>query len=260
MNSKMYTLITGASGGIGHDLALLAAANGKNLVLAARSVDKLEQLAENIRENYKVEVITVDVDLSDVTGVNALISFVEKQDIKIEALINNAGFGDFADFAKADLSKNLEMIRLNISALTQLSHFALQGMLKAGNGKIMNIASTAAFMPGPGMAVYYASKAFVLSFSEALTHELKGTGVTVTALCPGPTDTDFASTAGFGKSLMNRIIPTASSMEVAKVGYKAMMKGKAVEIPGFTNKLIIMATRFSPRRLVSNIIYRMHTN
>jgi hypothetical protein len=258
MNSKTYTLITGASGGIGHDLAMLAAADGKNLVLAARSVDKLEQLAEKIRTNNKVEIITIDVDLSDETGVNSLISNINKQELQIDTLINNAGFGDFGDFAKADLSKNMEMIQLNISALTQLSHFALQGMLKAGKGKIMNVASTAAFMPGPGMAVYYASKAYVLSFSEALTRELKRSGVTVTTLCPGPTDTDFALSAGLGKSLMHRMLPPATSMQVAKAGYKAMLKGKAIEIPGFVNKLSAVTPRFSPRSMVRNMIYGIH--
>ena len=258
MNSKTYTLITGASGGIGHDLAMLAAADGKNLVLAARSVDKLEQLAEKIRTNNKVEIITIDVDLSDETGVNSLISNINKQELQIDTLINNAGFGDFGDFAKADLSKNMEMIQLNISALTQLSHFALQGMLKAGKGKIMNVASTAAFMPGPGMAVYYASKAYVLSFSEALTRELKRSGVTVTTLCPGPTDTDFALSAGLGKSLMHRMLPPSTSMQVAKAGYKAMLKGKAIEIPGFVNKLSAVTPRFSPRSMVRNMIYGIH--
>lgn len=256
----MYTLITGASGGIGHDLALLAAADGRNLVLVARSVEKLEELAVTIMESNKTEVITIDVDLSDEAGVNTLITEITKQGIQIDTLINNAGFGDFGDFAKADLSKNMEMIRLNVSALTQLCHFALQGMLDAGSGKIMNVASTAAFMPGPGMAVYYASKAYVLSFSEALTHELKGTGVTVTTLCPGPTDTGFASSAGLGKSLMHRILPPATSMQVAKAGYKAMMKGKAIEIPGFTNKLSAMSPRFTPRSMVRNMIYGIHKN
>jgi short-subunit dehydrogenase len=260
MKNEMYTLITGASGGIGHDLALLAAADGKNLVLVARSVEKLEQLAETIRKKNKTEVISIDVDLSDETGVNTLISEITKRGIQIDSLINNAGFGDFSDFAKADLPKNMEMIRLNISALTQLSHFALQGMLKEGRGKIMNVASTAAFMPGPGMAVYYASKAYVLSFSEALTREMKGTGVTVTTLCPGPTDTGFASSAGLGKSLMHWILPPATSMEVAKAGYKAMMKGKAIEIPGFTNKLSAMSPRFTPRSMVRNMIYGIHKN
>lgn len=258
MNTNYFTLITGASGGIGHDLAILAAADGKNMVLVARSAEKLEQLAETIRENNKVEVITIAVDLSDETGLNALISEITKRDIQIDTLINNAGFGDFGDFSKADLAKNLQMIRLNIMAVTQLSHFVLQGMLKDGKGKIMNVASTAAFMPGPGMAVYYASKAYVLSFSEALTRELKGTGITVTALCPGPTDTDFASSAGLGKSLMHRMLPPATSMAVAKAGYKALMGGKAIEIPGFVNKLSAMAPSFSPRSMVRNMIYGIH--
>lgn len=260
MNTNGFTLITGASSGIGRDLAMLAAADGKNLILVARSVDKLEEISETIRKNYKTEVIPMDADLSDETGVNALISEITKQNIRINNLINNAGFGDFGDFAKADLAKNMEMIRLNISALTQLSHFALQEMLKAGSGKIMNVASTAAFMPGPGMAVYYASKAYVLSFSEAITRELKGSGVTVTALCPGPTDTGFAASAGLGKSLLHRMLPPASSMQVAKAGYKAMIKGKAIEIPGFINKLSTFAPRFSPRGMVRNMIYGIHKN
>jgi short-subunit dehydrogenase len=154
----------------------------------------------------------------------------------------------------------MEMIRLNISALTQLSNFALQAMLKAGKGRIMNVASTAAFMPGPGMAVYYASKAFVLSFSEALTRELKGSGISVTTLCPGSTDTGFAMTAGLGKSLMHRILPVATAEEVANAGYKAMMKGKAIEIPGLINKLSALTPRFSPRSMVRDMIYRIHKN
>jgi uncharacterized protein len=258
MSSKSYTLITGASGGIGHDLALLAAADDKNLVLVARSAGKLDQLAQTIRKNNKSEVITIELDLSEEAGVNKLISEITLKDINIDTLINNAGFADYGDFAKADLAKNLEMIRLNISTLTQLSHFALQRMLKAGRGRILNVGSTASFMPGPGMSVYYASKAYVLSFSEALTRELKGTGVSVTALCPGPTDTNFASVAGLGKSLMHRMIPPATSMQVAKAGYKAMMKGKAIEIPGFVNKLSAMAPRFSTRGMVRNMIYGIH--
>lgn len=260
MSSKSYTLITGASGGIGHDLAILAAADGKNLVLVARSADKLDQLSETIRKNNKSEVIPIALDLSEEVGVNKLISEITLKDLNIDTLINNAGFGDFGDFAKADLTKNLEMIRLNISTLTQLSHFALQRMLKAGRGRILNVASTASFMPGPGMAVYYASKAYVLSFSEALTRELKGTGVSVTTLCPGPTDTSFASAAGLGKSLMHRMLPPATSMQVAKAGYKAMIKGRAIEIPGFVNKLSTMAPRFSPRSIIRNMIYGIHRN
>lgn len=260
MNLKTYTLITGASGGIGYDLAKLAAADSKNLVLVARSADKLNELAETLRKSNKSEIISIDVDLSEEAGVNALISEITAKNLQIDGLINNAGFGDFGDFAKADLQKNLEMIRLNISALTQLTHFAMQGMLKAGKGRIMNVASTAAFMPGPGMSVYYASKAFVLSFSEALTRELKGTGVTVTTLCPGPTETNFALSAGLGKSLMHRILPAATSMSVAKAGYSAMKRGKTIEIPGLTNKLSAFTPRISPRSMVRNMIYGIHKN
>jgi short-subunit dehydrogenase len=172
--------------------------------------------------------------------------------------VNNAGFGDFGDFSKADLSKNMEMIRLNIGALTQLTHAIMQQMLGSGKGRIMNVASTAAFLPGPGMAVYYASKAYVLSFSEALARELKGSGVTVTTLCPGPTDTSFAIAAGLGKSLMHRMLPPAASAEVAKAGYKAMMKGKTIEIPGFMNKLTAITPRLTPRSIVRNMIYGIH--
>ncbi|MFA5973422.1 MAG: SDR family oxidoreductase [Lentimicrobiaceae bacterium] len=260
MSSITYTLITGASGGIGKDLALLAAADGKNLVLTARSADKLELLAETIRQNNKSKVISIAVDLSDEAGVNKLISEITSKSIQIDTLINNAGFGDFGDFATADLSKNMKMIGLNISTLTQLTHFALQGMLKNGRSRIMNVASTAAFMPGPGMSVYYASKAYVLSFSEALTRELKGSGITVTTLCPGPTDTSFATAAGLGKSLMHRMLPPATSMQVAQAGYKAMMKGKAIEIPGFINKLSSLTPGFTPRSMVRNMIYGIHKN
>jgi len=258
MDIKTYTLITGASGGIGYDLAKIAAADGKNLILVARSEDKLDQLAVELRKNKLIDVATMAVDLSDEAGVEKLISEVKSRNLTIDTLMNNAGFGDFGDFAKADLAKNMEMIRLNISALTHLTHAFMQGMLKAGKGRIMNVASTASFMPGPGMAVYYASKAYVLSFSEALTRELKGSGVTVTALCPGPTDTGFAKLSGLGHSLMHRMLPPATSLEVAKAGYKAMLTGKAIEIPGIMNKLSAMTPRFSPRSMVRNLIYNIH--
>jgi short-subunit dehydrogenase len=258
MNVKKYMLITGASGGIGYDLAKIAAADKRNLVLVARSADKLSLLAEELKRNNKIEVIPIAVDLSDEKGVNTLLEQIASQKLEIDILVNNAGFGDFGDFAGADLVKNMEMIRLNISALTQLSHALMQGMLASGNGRIMNVASTAAFLPGPGMAVYYASKAYVLSFSEALSRELKGSGVTVTALCPGPTDTSFATAAGLGKSLMHRMIPPSTSTEVAKAGYNAMMKGRTIEIPGFMNKLTALTPRITPRSMVRNMIYGIH--
>ena len=258
MDVKKYALITGASAGIGYDLAKMAGADGRNLILVARSAEKLNALAVELRKNNDTEVVTIPVDLSDEKGVNKLLDEIASQNLKIDILVNNAGFGDFGDFSKADLSKNMEMIRLNIGALTQLTHAIMQQMLGSGKGRIMNVASTAAFLPGPGMAVYYASKAYVLSFSEALSRELKGSGVTVTALCPGPTDTSFATAAGLGKSLMHRMLPPATSAEVAKAGYKAMMKGKTIEIPGFMNKLTAITPRLTPRSIVRNMIYGIH--
>ncbi len=258
MDVKKYALITGASGGIGYDLAKMAGADGRNLILVARSAEKLNALAVELRKNNDTEVITIAVDLSDEKGVNKLLDEIAAQNLKVDILVNNAGFGDFGDFSKADLSKNMEMIRLNIGALTQLTHAIMQQMLGSGKGRIMNVASTAAFLPGPGMAVYYASKAYVLSFSEALARELKGSGVTVTTLCPGPTDTSFATAAGLGKSLMHRMLPPATSAEVAKAGYKAMMKGKTIEIPGFMNKLTALTPRFTPRSIVRDMIYGIH--
>jgi len=258
MDVKKYALITGASGGIGYDLAKIAGADGRNLILVARSAEKLNTLAVELRKNNDTEVVTIAVDLSDEKGVNKLLDEIASQNLKVDILVNNAGFGDFGDFSKADLSKNMEMIRLNIGALTQLTHAIMQQMIGSGKGRIMNVASTAAFLPGPGMAVYYASKAYVLSFSEALSRELKGSGVTVTTLCPGPTDTSFATAAGLGKSLMHRMLPPATSAEVAKAGYKAMMKGKTIEIPGFMNKLTAITPRLTPRSIVRDMIYGIH--
>lgn len=258
MDSKRYTLITGASGGIGYDLAKIAAADNRNLILVARSVGKLNAIAEQLKKNINIDVITLAVDLSLETGVNTLLNELVSKKLQVDVLVNNAGFGDFGDFSKADLSKNMEMIRLNISALTQLTHAVMQEMIAMGKGRIMNVASTAAFLPGPGMAVYYASKAYVLSFSEALSRELKGSGVTVTVLCPGPTDTSFATAAGLGKSLMHRMMPPAASAAVAKAGYIAMMKGKTIEIPGLMNKLTAITPRITPRSIVRNMIYGIH--
>ncbi|HPT15036.1 MAG TPA: SDR family oxidoreductase [Bacteroidales bacterium] len=253
-----YTLITGASGGIGLELARLAAENRQNLVLVARSGDKLEKLAEEIRTTNQVEVKTLVSDLSKTKGIEEVLSAISNWQITIETLINNAGFGNFGNFASAELDKSLDMIRLNITALSYLTHHFLRDMVKSGHGKIMNVASTASFMPGPGMAVYYASKAYVLSFSEALAREVKGTGVTVTALCPGPTDTGFAETAGLGNSLLHRMLPPATAAEVARVGYKAMLKGKTLVVPGFMNTLSSITPRFLPRPVVRDLIYNIH--
>lgn len=253
-----YTLVTGASGGIGLELARLAAMNSQNLVLVARSGDKLEKLAEEIAAAHHVDVKIIPADLLGNEGVEEVISLIWKWQITIDTLINNAGFGYYSDFATSDLNRTLEMIRLNITALTHLTHHFLSEMVNTGWGKIMNVASTASFMPGPGMAVYYASKAYVLSFSEALSREVKGTGVTVTALCPGLTDTGFAKTAGLTKSRLHSMLSPATAAGVARVGYKAMLKGKTVVVPGFLNQLSSITPRFLPRFVIRNLIHDIH--
>lgn len=260
MITTTYTLITGASGGIGYELALLAAADKKNLILVARSAARLQEISTQLITKYAIDVKIIVADLSKKQEVQNLINKTSNENMNVDVLINNAGFGDFGDFAEADLTKNLAMIDLNIAALTHLTHFFLQKMKTNKSGKIMNVASIAAFMPGPGMSVYYASKAYVLSFSEALSRELKGSGVSVTALCPGPTDSGFAAASGLGKSLMHRLMPAATPASVAKTGYKAMQKGKAIEIPGFINKLSTFSPRITPRSIVRSMIYKIHKN
>ncbi|HOW30488.1 MAG TPA: SDR family oxidoreductase [Bacteroidales bacterium] len=253
-----FTFITGASGGIGLELARLAAADRQNLILVARSGEKLEKLAEELRATNNVVVKTIVADLSDTNDLAQVISQIDHWQITVNTLINNAGFADYGDFATADLDKNLRMITLNITALTHLTHHFLGKMIETGGGKVMNVASIASFIPGPGMAVYYATKAYVLSFSEALSREMKGTGITVTALCPGPTDTGFAEAAGLGKSLFHRVFPPYTAAEVAKAGYKAMMNGKTVVLPGFMNKLSSITPRFLPRSVARNLIFSIH--
>lgn len=253
-------LITGASNGIGLELAKIHASKGGDLVLVARNKAKLDQLKTELESQYKVKVHTIGKDLSAPNAAKEVYDETSKQNMPIDYLINNAGFGDFGDFAQADLDKNLEMIRLNIMALTHLTHAILPLMQKTGKGHIMNVASTAAFMPGPGMAVYYASKAYVLSFSEALSRELKDSGVTISALCPGPTNTGFAKTSGLGNSPMNGFLPAATPARIAIAGYKAMKRGKTIEVPGFMNKLSISLPRFLPRFLIRNLVYGIHRN
>jgi hypothetical protein len=259
-NKQSYTLITGASGGIGYELAILAAKQRSNLLLVARSAEKLESFATMLRSTYNIDVITLITDLSQMDNVKQMLEKIKEYNLEVDTVINNAGFGDFGDFADASITRNLEMIALNISALTLITHDVLQQMKRTGKGRIMNVASTAAFMPGAGMAVYYASKAYVLSFSEALFRELKGSGITITTLCPGPTDTGFAKEAGLGKSLLHKMLPAATSADVARFGYRAMLKGKAVVVPGFMNKLSVITPRFSPRWMVRNLIYSIHKN
>ena len=251
-------LITGASGGIGLELARLFARDGHHLVLVARGQDKLSKLAEEITQQFRVQVHVLAMDLAGGDrAAKEIFAFCEKRGIHIDYLVNNAGFGDFDLFVNSDWKKQLEMIQVNIVALTALTHLFLPGMVFRKFGKIMNLASTAAFQPGPTMSVYYATKAFVLSFSEAISNELEGSGVTVTALCPGATESGFQAAAALEESKMVKGKKLPSSAAVALFGYRAMMKGKVVAIHGFLNGILATSVRFTPRFLVRKIVRNM---
>lgn len=252
----MLTLITGASGGIGEELAKVFAAHGHDVVLVARTQSKLEALASELSTKHKIKSYYVAADLSDPQAPQQVLDQAAALGLSVDILVNNAGFADYGEFYTTELSKQMQMAQLNMMALTELSHRVLPGMVQRGRGKILNVASTAAFMPGPLMAVYYASKAYVLSLSEALNEELKGSGVNVTALCPGPVATGFQSRAAMegSKLLANPMNPAMSAVEVAKAGYGALMSGKALVIPGLSNQLLALTPRLLPRMLVPGIV------
>lgn len=249
-----YALITGASGGIGLELAKEFAKNNINVVLVARSESKLQSLASFLQQQYKVQVKVITKDLSKLEDVEALYQQLKYENITVDYLVNNAGFGDYAYFYEADWNKLHEMINLNITALTKLSHLFVKDMVQRGFGKIMNVASTAAFQPGPTMAVYYATKSYVLFLSEAMSNELQGKGVTVTALCPGATESGFKTAAALEESKLFKGKKLPSSAKVAAYGYKAMMKGKMVAIHGLMNNIMAQSIRFTPRALVLKIV------
>lgn len=249
-------LITGASNGIGFELAGIHASRGDNLVLVSRNKCKLEELKTDLEKQYLVKVYIIEKDLSLKSSAIDVYEGVKKSGITVHYLINNAGFGDFGLFAESDWDKQERMINLNITALVQLTRLFLPDMIERGEGKILNVASTAAFQPGPTMSVYFASKAFVLSFSEAINNELRDKGITVTALCPGPTETAFHSVAVDVPDLVTtRKMSTAK--EVAEYGYRAMIKGKSVAIHGFKNALMVNVARFLPRGFIVKMVRKI---
>ena len=249
-------LITGASGGIGYELALLFARDRFDCILVARSRDKLTELAARLESEYRVKTLVIAKDLSRTTAVDEIYEEVTAASMQVDVLVNNAGFPVFGLFAETDLRVELEMLQVNVIALTALTKLFIKGMVERRAGRILNLASTAAFVPGPLMAVYYASKAYVLSFSEALANELRGTGVTVTALAPGPTRTGFQKRGQLEDSrLVQGQIADAAS--VALAGYHGLIAGKTIVIPGFTNKLVPWIARLSPRGAVTRVVRRM---
>ena len=249
-------LITGASGGIGYELALLLARDGFDCILVARSRDKLDELAARLESEFRVKTLVVARDLSKPTAVDEIYEEVSAASMSIDVLVNNAGFPVYGRFVDTDWQTELDMLQVNVVALTALTKLFVRGMVERRNGRILNLASTAAFVPGPLMAVYYASKAYVLSFSQALANELQGTGVTVTALAPGPTRTGFQKRGVMEDSRLVRG-QIADAKSVAAAGYRGMMRGKTIVIPGFSNKLIPWVARVSPRGTVTRVVRRM---
>lgn len=249
---KETALITGASGGLGEEFARLCAADKHDLVLVARSKDKLSALAAELSAKHGINAHVIAVDLSTPEGCRAVMQETDKRGIAVTLLINNAGFGTYGPFALGDATDQHTMMELNMVALTSLTRQILPGMIQRGHGRILNIASTAAFAPGPLMAVYYATKAYVLSFSLALSNELQGTGVTATCLCPGPTKTGFATRAQLEKSNLFKH-HVMSSERVANIGYRACMNGRPLIVAGMRNKIMTFATRFAPRKLAAAI-------
>ncbi len=250
-------LITGASGGIGLELAKIHAAKGDNLVLVARNASRLNELKSELEGTHKINVDVIAQDLSVHNAAKEVYDETSQREIQIDYLINNAGFGDFGFFYETDWNKEERMINLNITALTQFTKLYLGDMIKRGSGKIMNVSSTAAFQPGPTMAVYYATKAYALHFSEAIGNELKDKGITVTALCPGATESGFQAAANLEESALVKGKKLPSSKSVAEYGYKAMMNGKAVAIHGTMNYLMANSVRFAPRSWVVKIARKL---
>lgn len=249
-------MITGSSNGIGYELAKIHAEKGDNLILVARRKEILDEFKLELEEKYKVDIYTIGKDLSLPGAALEVYDELKKQSIPVDYLINNAGIGDFGFFAESDWHKQEKMINLNVVTLTHLTRLLLPDMIKKGMGKIMNVASTASFQPGPTMSVYFATKAYVLSFSEAVNNEVREKGITVTALCPGSTESGFHSAAIDGrKQLKERNMPTARA--VAEFGHKAMMKGKAIAIPGMKNTLMATLVRFFPRALIVKAVRRI---
>jgi short-subunit dehydrogenase len=250
-------LVTGASSGIGWELARLFARDGYDLVLVARRRERLEQLGDALAREFGVRATILAEDLSDPSTPGRIAAELLRQSLTVDVLVNNAGIGVYGLFVKTSLEKELEMIQINMTAVTHLTKLLLPGMLERRRGRILNLASTAAFQPGPLMAVYYATKAYVLSFSEALANELSGTGVTVTALCPGPTITEFQEAASVDQTRLFTGPLVMSAATAARAGYEGMRKGKRVVIPGIPNKVLVQAVRFTPRRLVTALARRI---
>ena len=251
-----YTLITGASSGIGYELAKLFAKDGKNLIIVSRNKDRLEQVKTEIENKYGIRIEILPKDLSDPQAPLKIFSELEKEDIDVDVLVNNAGFGVFGLFSETDLQEEFEMIQLHISSLTHLTKLFLKKMLENKFGRILNVASLIGFLPVPLFSVYAASKAYTLHFSEALANELHGTGVSVTCLCPSPTDTLFNKRGNVenSKSAKGIMIDAATA---AKAGYMALKKGRVITVPGIKGRALLIFARILSRNLLTKTMRAM---
>jgi uncharacterized protein len=253
---RKTALITGASGGIGSDLALLFARDGYDLVLIARDPDKLARLAERLERDQPISVRILAKDLAQPGAPAQIHAELAAASVRVDVLVNNAGLGLGGRFAEVGIEGELAMMQLNMIALTHLTKLYLDEMLARGEGKILNVASITGFFPGPFWGVYSATKAYVLSFSEALANELAGSGVTVTVLCPGATATELAARGGMQESRVYRGA-TMDARTVARIGYRGLMRGQTVVIPGWRNRLLAFAVRLTPRRTIAGIARRL---
>jgi uncharacterized protein len=247
--SGQTALVTGASAGLGREFARLAARDGHDVILVARREERLQELAKDLEAAHGIRTTVIVADLSDRGSPRAIEERIQAAGLRVDFLINNAGFGSRGRYGDSDFARQAEMVDVNIRALMELTRLLLPSMLARKSGRILNVASLAGFVPGPYMATYYATKAFVLSFSESLAVELRGTGITVTASCPGPTSTEFGAVANSHRTSLFRA-GSADAARVALHGYRAMLAGRAVAIPGVANKFIAQAARFTPRAVV----------
>jgi short-subunit dehydrogenase len=255
--AKGAALITGASSGIGAELARLCAADGYSVILVARRADRLAEMAESLAREFGVGARGVAVDLAD-AGACQTLRDQTAGDV-VEILINNAGFGLRGPYTDTDWGAESRMMQVNMTALAHLTKLFAKDMLRRGSGRILNVGSTAAFVPGPFMAMYYASKAFVVSLSLSIANELQGSGVSVTVLCPGPTRTEFDTAAGLGDSNLFKG-PVMSAAAVAREGYAAMMAGKPEVIAGARNRWMILLTRLAPRSMLARVTRRLNAS
>lgn len=255
---QQTALITGASSGIGYELAKLFAYKGYNIVVVDKKGERLTEIAAEFEKKYRVFVKAIVIDLSVSTSAEEIFTLLQQESIKVDLLVNNAGFGSYGYFHETDLTTELQMLQVNVVCITHLTKLFLKEMVKQGYGKILNVASTAAFQSGPLMAVYFATKAYVLSFSEAIANELEGTGVTITALCPGPTSSGFQYTTAMKKAKAASSWRLMDAATVAKIGYDGLMANKTVVIPGLKNKIMATVIRFVARKVVTKIVREIH--